>query len=96
MADSKKNPPRRAARGTGRTAEAAGGTVARGFRFGPVNYALFAGAFAVIVTGYLLLDRGSVTAAPLLLILGYLVLLPLGILCGWKRLESTSEDRPRS
>ena len=56
----------------------------RGFRFGPVNYALLGGGLAAIALGYALLDGGSVTAAPLLLTLGYVILLPLGILLGWK------------
>lgn len=88
MADSRKAPAPRSTRGTGRKAGGADRPAARGFRFGPVNYVLFAGALAVIVAGYLLLDGGSVTAAPLLLILGYVVLLPLAILFGWKRLPT--------
>ena len=39
-------------------------------------------AVLAIVWGYVLLNRGSVTAAPLLLTLGYMVLLPLGLLFG--------------
>ena len=50
---------------------------------GPVNYALFAAAIVSIVVGYLLLDRGSVTAAPMLLVLGYAVLFPAGLLVGY-------------
>lgn len=48
--------------------------------FGPINYALFAAAVVAIVAGYVLLSRGSITLAPILLILGYIVLLPAGIL----------------
>ena len=33
-----------------------------------------------VALGYLLLSQGSITAAPLLLVLGYLVLLPLAII----------------
>jgi hypothetical protein len=40
---------------------------------------LAAGALA-IVAGYVLLAGGSTVAAPLLLVLGYLVLIPLGII----------------
>jgi hypothetical protein len=40
-----------------------------GFAFAPVNYALFGAALASIIAGYVLLGRGSVTAAPLLLVL---------------------------
>lgn len=66
----------------------------RGFRFGPVNFALMAAAGVAIVLGYVLLDGGSVTAAPLLLVLGYAILLPAGLLMGWRRLGS--EDPRRS
>lgn len=96
MADSRKTDPRRGSGQAGRKKGGATGARGRGFRFGPVNYAVLASGFGAIVLGYVLLDGGSVTAAPLLLILGYVVLLPLGILLGWKKLESTTEDRSRS
>jgi hypothetical protein len=41
-----------------------------------------AGAAAAIAAGYLDLANGGVTAAPLLLVLGYVVLVPLAILDG--------------
>lgn len=49
-------------------------------QFGAVNAALFTGAAVVLGAGYLLLARGSTTAAPILLVLGYCVLLPLGFI----------------
>lgn len=52
------------------------------FGLGPVNWALFAVATASVVAGYVLLDRGSTTAAPMLLVLGYVVLFPAGLLVG--------------
>ena len=58
----------------------------RRLAFGPANYAAFGLGVAAIVGGYTLLDQGSVTAAPVLLILGYAVLLPVGLLLGWRRL----------
>jgi hypothetical protein len=54
----------------------------RGFAFAPINYALFGAAMAAIIAGYVLLGRGSVTAAPLLLVLGYVVLVPAALLVG--------------
>jgi len=48
--------------------------------FGPTNYALFGASLAAIVIGYVLLARGSITLAPILLVLGYVVLLPAAIL----------------
>jgi len=50
--------------------------------FGLRNIVAFAGAAVSIVVGYLLLDRGSISAAPLLLVLGYAVLIPAGLLMG--------------
>jgi len=49
-------------------------------QFGAVNAALFVGAALALGAGYLLLARGSTTAAPILLVLGYCVLLPLGLI----------------
>jgi hypothetical protein len=49
-------------------------------RFGPVNLVFLAGATIALAAGYFLLARGSTTAAPLLLVLGYCVLLPLGLI----------------
>ena len=48
--------------------------------FGKKNYVIFAAAAAVIIAGYVALSRGSITLAPILLLLGYLVLIPWGIL----------------
>lgn len=44
------------------------------------NYILFSAAAVVILAGYIALSRGSTTLAPILLLLGYLVLIPWGIL----------------
>lgn len=52
------------------------------FGWGLLNLALAAGAVIAVVVGYVLLDRGSVTAAPVLLVVGYLVLLPAAIFLG--------------
>ena len=49
-------------------------------QFGAVNAALFAGAAVVLAAGYVLLARGSTTAAPILLVVGYCILLPLGLI----------------
>lgn len=57
----------------------------RWFGFGLANLVLSAAAVAVIVVGYVLLDRGSITAAPMLLVLGYAVLLPAAILAGYRK-----------
>lgn len=57
------------------------------FGLGKVNLALLGGALVAIVAGYVMLDRGSVTGAPMLLVLGYVVLVPAGLLWGYSRGE---------
>lgn len=49
-------------------------------RFGVLNWALLAAAVVAIVVGFVLLGGGSTVAAPLLLVAGYVVLMPLGII----------------
>lgn len=55
-------------------------TPAPSLRFSPVNLALGGAGLLALIVGYWLLAGGSVTAAPLLLVLGYVVLLPLAII----------------
>lgn len=57
------------------------------FGFGTLNLILLLVAAAVIAVGYWLLGRGSITAAPLLLVLGYVVLIPAALLIGRGRDE---------
>lgn len=49
-------------------------------RFSLRNWVLLGAGIASIVAGYALLADGSTVAAPLLLVLGYVVLIPLGII----------------
>jgi len=49
-------------------------------RFSRTNYILLAAGMLAIVMGYVLLAGGDTVAAPLLLVLGYAVLIPLGII----------------
>ena len=51
-----------------------------GVRFSTQNWVLLGLGAASIVGGYALLGRGDTVAAPLLLVLGYVVLIPLGII----------------
>ncbi len=51
---------------------------------------LFAG-IVIIMIGYFLLSRGSITAAPLLLVLGYCVVVPLSIILWVKRSEGNNQ-----
>lgn len=49
-------------------------------RWSTVNYALMAGGVIALAAGFMMLANGSTVAAPLLLALGYVVLIPLGII----------------
>jgi len=48
-------------------------------RFGPKNYIVLGAALVSLVLGYWLLSRGSTALAPVLLVLGYCVLFPVGL-----------------
>jgi hypothetical protein len=48
--------------------------------FSAINGILLAAGFVSIIAGYALLARGSNVLAPVLLVLGYAVLIPLGII----------------
>lgn len=48
--------------------------------FGPQNWVLLALGLLAVVAGHALLAGGSTVAAPLLLVLGYVVLIPIGII----------------
>ena len=49
-------------------------------KFSAINAILLLAGLASIAIGYVLLAGGSTVAAPLLLVLGYAVLVPLGII----------------
>ncbi|HUG40477.1 MAG TPA: hypothetical protein VMM12_08325 [Longimicrobiales bacterium] len=49
-------------------------------RWSPVNYAFLGAGLLTLALGFVLLARGSTVAAPLLLALGYVVLIPVGII----------------
>ena len=51
---------------------------------------LFVGII-IIAIGYFLLGRGSITAAPLLLVLGYCVVVPLSIILWVKRSDRSNQ-----
>ena len=54
--------------------------VIQGPSFTRKNYVLLGGALAVIALGFVLLGQGSITLAPILLVIGYLVLVPIAIM----------------
>jgi hypothetical protein len=47
--------------------------------FGPKNWLFLGAAVVALAVGYVLLARGSTTAAPILLVLGYCVFFPVGL-----------------
>jgi hypothetical protein len=49
-------------------------------RFSAINVILGVAGILVVALGYYLLAQGSITLAPLLLVLGYVILLPLAII----------------
>lgn len=49
-------------------------------RFSPLNLAVLAGGLGAVFAGFMLLGGGSTVAGPLLLVLGFAVLVPLGII----------------
>jgi hypothetical protein len=49
-------------------------------KFSAINAVLLVAGLACIIGGYSLLAGGSIVAAPLLLVLGYAVLIPLAII----------------
>ena len=51
-----------------------------GFDWGGLNSLMLGLGIAVIAIGYVSLSRGSITLAPVLLVLGYCVLIPASLL----------------
>jgi hypothetical protein len=60
--------------------------------FGPKNYYIFGAALLVIILGYITLAGGSITLAPILLILGYCVLIPISIIIDGRKKVAPSEN----
>jgi len=60
--------------------------------FGPRNYILFAIGLLVIIVGYISLSAGSITLAPILLVIGYCVLIPLAIIIRGRAEDSPAEE----
>jgi hypothetical protein len=48
--------------------------------FGKKNYIVFGLAMLSIIAGYIALGKGSITLAPILLVLGYCVLVPVALI----------------
>jgi len=60
--------------------KAKGGTGKGALEFSRINLAFGAGSLVTITLGYWLLSQGSISMAPILLVIGYVVLVPLAII----------------
>jgi hypothetical protein len=60
--------------------------------FGVRNYVLFGIGLLVIIVGYITLAAGSITLAPILLVLGYCVLIPVSIVISEKKETPPADD----
>jgi hypothetical protein len=63
-----------------RKRSAATDTPAPSLKFSLINAVLLVAGLAVITLGYVMLARGSTVGAPLLLVAGYAILLPMAII----------------
>ena len=61
-------------------ARGAGAATKASLQFSRINLAFAGGAFVTIALGYWFLSIGSITLAPILLVLGYVFLVPLAII----------------
>jgi len=64
----------------GRAKPGAQAAKGEGLPFTRFNYLLFVVGLVTIIIGYIALAQGSITLAPLLLVLGYCVIVPIAIL----------------
>jgi hypothetical protein len=60
--------------------------------FGPRNYLIFGIGILVIIVGYISLAAGSITLAPILLVLGYCVLIPVSIIINGRKKMPPAEN----
>ena len=58
--------------------------------YGKNNYIIFGIAVLVILAGFFLLSQGSITLAPILLVIGYLVIIPIALMVK----DSSVSDQP--
>lgn len=61
--------------------------------FGMKNYLLFGLALVVIAIGYITLGYGSITLSPVLLVVGYCVLIPISLIVKDKSVGAGSSDQ---
>ena len=79
-------------RPTGR-AKAATMTRSEGLPFTKLNYYIFAAGLLAIILGYITLSQGSITLSPVLLVVGYCVIIPIAILYRGKASTAATETK---
>lgn len=86
--------PRKAGSPAPREARRAGGLAHhhQEIDFRRKNWLLFGGGILSIVLGFLLLSSGDITLAPLLLLLGYLVLVPWALVARPRHKDGDVQD----
>jgi len=63
--------------------------------FGTINYILFAAGLIVITAGWFLLRAGHISLSPLMLILGYCVVIPVAIILKPRSGKSSSPGKKK-
>ena len=76
-----------------RRAVADGASEAR-LPFGPRNWQFIGAGLVAIVIGFIALSRGSMTLAPFLLVGGYCVLIPVGLLVSGRKELAATDSAP--
>jgi hypothetical protein len=71
------------------------GAVVAGPDFGRRNYIILAIGLFLIVAGFLFLAAGDITISPVLLVIGYCVIIPIGILLPNGKGEESRADLDR-
>jgi uncharacterized membrane protein HdeD (DUF308 family) len=64
--------------------------------YGKRNYIVLALALIVIILGFITLAQGSITLAPILLVVGYCVLLPIALIIKGKPEEDETPQADQS
>jgi hypothetical protein len=64
--------------------------------FGPRNYTWFGIGILVIVIGYIFLAMGSMTLAPILLVAGYCVIIPISIIISSEKKKEVEKSEPEA
>lgn len=70
--------------------------VVAGPDFGKRNYMVLGAGLLLIVLGFILLATGDITISPILLVVGYCIVIPLGILLPKEKNGAQSADMEKN